>query len=130
MAVVCGCHDLGSSMNDLVNSISMLDAFGVRLLITSIEVDTGNGEPNGRRLVSLLRALTQFEEEVIRGRICAGMAEAQRNGRRGGRRRRAFPREVAVQMRLGGKSWRVIGRELGVPASTVRDALAGLQEGT
>ena len=41
---------------------------------------------------------------------------------------RKFPHEVALAPRKNRKSWRAIGRELGVPASTVRGPLARLRK--
>jgi len=59
---------------------------------------------------------------VVRRR-CRPHAETGRAGPAA----RKFAHDVALALRKGGKSWRAIGRELGVSPSTLRDALARLQ---
>jgi len=51
-----------------------------------------------------------------------------RNGRRARPAAREFPHEVALALRKNGKSWRAVGRELGVAPSTVRGAWPDFKE--
>lgn len=130
----------GRSVQQLVDQIQTLDRLGIRFLAPSQSIDTDHKSPTGRLLLNILAALAEFERDLIRERVNAGIADyrrAQKSGRLGkdrhsrsgrdlaiGRPRRVFRRDVAARMRARGLSWRAIAKELGVPSSTVRRAFA------
>lgn len=84
----------------------------------------------GRLLLNLLASLAEFELEMIRERVKAGMDRARRQGRRIGRprvtERRGFqPRFGAILERIdrGEISRRQAARELGVGYATLKRLL-------
>lgn len=86
-----------------------------------------------------LGAFAELERDLIAERVSAGLLEYRRAHKAGevgkrrhsrsgkdlphGRPARVFRRDRAIAMRKAGKSWRAIATELGVPQSTIRDAL-------
>jgi DNA invertase Pin-like site-specific DNA recombinase len=75
-------------------------------------------------IISILATLAKQEKIRISERTKAGLARAKAQGRRGGRPARVFSREHAAKLRAQGMSWRALGRELNIPQSTLRKALA------
>ena len=80
----------------------------------------------GRLLFKVLRAIAEFERDLIRDRVVAGMRAAQRRGKAVGRPKRLSEdqRERIVRLRHSGRSLREIASLLGVSKSTVGRALA------
>ena len=128
-AVVCWKLDRwGRSLVACLNSIEELDRLGVRLIVPGQNIDTDKNSPVGRLLMPILGAVGQFERELIRERVVAGVRAAQAKGKHCGRAKKVFRRDLVVEMRKQGKSWRQIGRELGIPQSTARLAYANLAD--
>jgi DNA invertase Pin-like site-specific DNA recombinase len=75
-----------------------LDRLGRSLkdLIESIDTTT----PGGKLIFHLMRALAEFERDLIRERTNAGLAAARARGRVGGRPRRASEGKVALARHL------------------------------
>lgn len=71
-------------------------------------------------LLTFLAAIAEFERELIRERVIAGLERARSEGRRLGRPRRCFDYPKAMAMRQAGASYVAISRALDVPATTVR----------
>lgn len=127
----------GRSVKELLTNIELLDLAGVRFLAGVIDTDKRN--PSSRLMLHVLAAVAEFERDLIRERVTAGLAEYRRAFAAGkigkvrnsvsgknlapGRPRRVFRRDEAEKLRKLGHSWRAIGRQLGVPASTIREAL-------
>jgi len=122
--VVCWKLDrFGRSMLDLIENIRELDKLGIRFIAPTQGIDTDQKSPTGRLILHILAALAEFERGMIVERTRAGVAEAQRQGKHCGRPRRVFRRDEAVQLRAEGLSWTAISSQLGLPVSTIRDAL-------
>ena len=89
----------------------------------------------GKLIFTVLSALAELERAILIERVRAGMATAKDKGKSFGRPKRVFRRDVAMEMRAAGNSWRVISNLLGVPVSTIREACAekvaksGVQKG-
>jgi DNA invertase Pin-like site-specific DNA recombinase len=116
------------SMKDFINITLQLDAWKVRLVSATEPVDSGDQSPFGRFTLQLLALLAELERNIIVARVQSGVEEARRQGRCGGRPRKAFRRDKAAILREGGMSWREIARHLGVAQSTIRLALGGVQK--
>lgn len=76
---------LGRTVRQLMDLMADLDARGVAFVSLTESLDTST--PQGRFLVAILAAMAQMEAEVARERTMAGLAEARRQGRTGGRPR-------------------------------------------
>jgi putative DNA-invertase from lambdoid prophage Rac len=114
----------GRTIRELLDNAATLDRVGIRLVVTDTRIDTGHPSQTGNLGMRIFSALAEFERDRRRLRAQAGVAEARRQGKQCGRPPRLFPRELALELRASGLSWRRIGRELGIPPSTLRTALA------
>lgn len=86
--------------------------------------------PIGELLIAIMAWVAEQERKRISERTKAGLAIARAKGRIGGRRPKVFDRAAAISMReeKPPKSWRVMERLLGVPQSTLRKVLKGVQQ--
>ena len=131
----------GRSVLNLVEGLQKLSSYGVRFIATSQAIDTDERSPTSKLILWILAAVAEFEREMVRERVAAGLKSyrdafsAGRIGRgrprhsrsgkdlRPGRPVRIFDRSRALAMRNRGLSLRQISRELGVSEPTVRRAL-------
>ena len=114
---------LGRSLAHLVQSIQELSGLGVRFIAITQNIDTDESNPMARLLLHLMGAFAEFEREMIRDRTLSGVRAARAKGKTLGRPRRVFRRDEVASMRTAGQSWGAIAKALGIPASTVRDAV-------
>lgn len=113
----------GRSLKDLITNILLLDGYGVRFISVTQGIDTDKQNPASRFMMHILAAVAEFERGIIVERVRAGVAEAQRQGKHCGRPKRIFRRDEALALQKGGASLRAIAKQLGVPLSTVADAI-------
>lgn len=111
----------GRSLRHLINSIEELHARGVAFVSLSDNLDFTT--PAGRLMFQIMGAFAEFERELIRDRVKAGMARATAQGKDCGRRKKVFRRDQALELRAAGKSLREIAAELGVSHGTIRNVL-------
>jgi len=78
--------------------------------------------PAGELMLAIAAWIAKQERIRISERTRAGVERARRQGKHCGRPKAMFRRDVARELRRDGWSWGKIAAELGVPASTVRDA--------
>ena len=74
---------LGRSMIDVMQTVAGLHARGVGVLSVSDGIDPST--PTGRLMLGLLASMAEYERELIRERVNAGVAAAQARGVRFGR---------------------------------------------
>lgn len=74
---------LGRSLLNLVETVNELHAVGVDLYIHQQAIDTST--PAGKLAFSVFGALAEYERELIRERVKAGLDRAKRNGVKLGR---------------------------------------------
>ena len=120
----------GRSLINCVAGIQELTAAGVRFIAVSQGLDTDAANPTSRLLLHILAAVAEFERELIKERVSAGLKHAKTKGVRIGRPRRVFDRQRALDMRGQGMSLPAIARELGIGYGTVvrgMDALSKRQ---
>jgi DNA invertase Pin-like site-specific DNA recombinase len=111
---------LARSTHHLVVLAKELEALGVDLVITDQAIDTTT--PTGRLLFHMLAAISEFERELIRERVIAGVRRAKAKGKKLGRpRRHIVDTARAVALMEAGSSLRSTARALGVhPSAIVR----------
>ena len=105
---------------------STLDARGVHIIITTLGVDLKT--PAGRLVFGLMAQIAEFERELIRERVTAGIAAAKEPGVAFGRRHTLRPnqRAEAVRMHLEeGKSIGQIAALFGCGRTVVHRAIKG-----
>ncbi len=124
----------GRSLVHCVSTIQELASLGVRFIATSQGLDTDETNPASNLLLHILAAVAQFERELIRERVTAGLQTAKVKGPRSGnpigRPRRIFDREELAGLRRQGLSFRTIASQMGLGEGTVRQALAGAEKGS
>ena len=120
--VVWAIDRLGRSLRALVLTCEELGALGIDLVSYTQPIDTTT--PAGRLTYSVLGAVAQFERELCRERVRAGIAKARSAGTRLGRP--PLDLDIAyVRGRLAaGETIRAIARSLGTTHTSLRRALA------
>jgi DNA invertase Pin-like site-specific DNA recombinase len=74
---------MGRSMSHLIGMIQQLERQGVGFQSLTEKIDTTT--PGGRLIFHLFGALAEFERDLIRERVHAGLKSARARGRKGGR---------------------------------------------
>jgi DNA invertase Pin-like site-specific DNA recombinase len=115
----------GRSVSNCLASIADLTRLGVRWIAVTQNLDTDQNNPMARFMLTIMAAVAEFEREMIRERVKAGMANAKSRGNRLGRKRVVFDRDKALLLQARGFSQRSIARQLGVGLGTVSRALSG-----
>jgi putative DNA-invertase from lambdoid prophage Rac len=123
-AVLCWKLDrFGRSLVHCVSSIQELASLGVRFIATSQGLDTDESNPASKLLLHILAAVAQFERELIRERVSAGMKNAKARGTRSGkpigRPRRVFDRAEVLRLRQNGLAVAKIALQMRVGVGTV-----------
>ncbi len=112
------------SVKHLHDTLAVWDAVHVGFLSAQEGFDTTTAL--GRLLLNLLASLAEFELEMIRERVIAGMEWARKEGKAVGRPPGPDPRKVAHVRRLlpllqsGQLSWRQAAAQAGVALSTLQ----------
>lgn len=74
---------LGRSLKHLINTVLGLNERGVNIVITTMSIDTRT--PTGKLIFGILASIADFERELIRERVNAGIAAAKARGVKFGR---------------------------------------------
>lgn len=118
----------GRSVADLTSNIQQLEKCGIRFMAVSQGIDTDQSNPTSRLLMHMLAAIAEFEAEIIRERVKAGVEHAKRVGTRSGkaigRPQRVFRRDEVIRLRAEGVPVREIARRLDIGMGTVMRACA------
>jgi len=89
---------LGRSLKDLIARITQLQNqnIGFKSLTENIDTTTSGG----KLIFHIFGSLAEFERDIIRERTQAGLAAARARGKRGGRRPRLKPKDIALVRKL------------------------------
>ncbi len=120
--VVTKLDRLARSLHQLVALSRELEALGVDLVVLDQAIDTTT--PSGRLLFHMLAAIAEFERDLIRDRVVAGLRRVQSQGTRLGRPRTVFDRPRARRLLEAGQSIRQVARLLGVSRATLARAVS------
>jgi DNA invertase Pin-like site-specific DNA recombinase len=114
---------LGRSLQHLVETVNELHAVGVDLYIHQQAIDTST--PAGKLAFSVFGALAEYERELIRERVKAGLERARKNGVKLGRPTNLNDsvRAAIVALRARDHSIRNIAAQLRVGTGTVYKVL-------
>jgi DNA invertase Pin-like site-specific DNA recombinase len=113
---------LARSVSHLVRIVHDFDALGVDLVVLDQAIDTTT--PSGRLLFHVLASVAEFELDLIRDRIMAGLARARAQGKRLGPKLANVDVAKAEALISGGMSMRAAARELGASPETLRRRVA------
>jgi len=115
----------GRSTMDLLHTLRELEARRVSLIAMSgMAFDLGTA--TGRMLATVLAGIAEFERDLLRERVRSGLAAARARGKVLGRRPGQRPKSDRLAPKVlalvaAGRSYRLIGRELGLSKNTVAD---------
>jgi putative DNA-invertase from lambdoid prophage Rac len=127
VVVVWKLDRFGRSLVHCVSGIQKLASCGIRFIATSQGLDTDESNPASKLLLHILAAVAQFERELIRERVSAGMRAAKARGTKTGnaigRPRRIFDREEVARLRAEGASIEKIARQMSIGVGTVARVL-------
>jgi DNA invertase Pin-like site-specific DNA recombinase len=115
---------LGRSTLDALTMAKNLDDRGVHIVITTLGVDLKT--PAGRLVFGMMSQISEFERELIRERVKAGMTEARKRGIHTGRKHTLTPSQRAEAARMhhcDGKSLAEIAALFGCGRSVVHRAV-------
>jgi DNA invertase Pin-like site-specific DNA recombinase len=109
----------GRSLVDLVTTLQELTALQVGFVSLSEALDLTT--PSGRALAGMLAVFAEFERDILRDRVKAGIAQARKEGRPHGRPQ-TITRHAAEVKNLfqQGVSKREIAKTLGISRTSVR----------
>src|SRR6266849_9861955 len=109
----------GRSVVDLVSTLHELQELGVGFISLHEALDFTT--PTGRAMAGLLAIFAQFEREILRERVKAGIAQARKRGTPHGRPPTVAHHAAAVrQLAAAGLSKSAIARQLGLSRTSVR----------
>jgi putative DNA-invertase from lambdoid prophage Rac len=113
----------GRSVTDLLATLQELEHLGVGFVSLTEALDLTT--PSGRAMAGLLAVFAEFEREILRERVRAGLAHAKRNGQRLGRPMTAgLHADKVRKLHRTGVSKAEIGRRLRIGRTSVRRILA------
>jgi putative DNA-invertase from lambdoid prophage Rac len=112
----------GRSVTDLLTTLQELEHLGVGFVSLTEALDLTT--PAGRAMAGLLAVFAEFEREILRERVRAGLAHARQNGKRLGRPLTAALHTDRVhQLRRSGLSKSAIALRLHIGRTSVRRIL-------
>jgi len=115
----------GRSLVDLVSTLQELASLNVGFVSLSEALDLTT--PSGRALAGMLAVFAEFERDILRDRVRAGIAQARKNGRPHGRPPTVAKYSQRVRaLAKNGLSKSEISRRLGISRTSVRRFLANL----
>ena len=131
----------GRSTTDLLATLKELEGRRVSLVaLNGMAFDLTT--PHGRMMATLLAGIAEFERELTQERIRSGIAAAKARGKWLGRQPGQRPKSDRLAPKVlalvaGGRSYRLVGREVGLSKNTVAGIvkrhrptqMAGLSEG-
>ena len=115
----------GRSTTDLLATLKELEARRVSVVaLNGMTFDLTT--PHGRMMATMLAGIAEFERELIQERIRSGIAAAKARGKRLGRQPGQRPKSDRLASKVlalvaKGRSYRLIGREVGLSKNTVAD---------
>ena len=112
----------GRSLLDLIATLQELHAVGVGFVSLTEALDMTT--PGGRALAGMLAVFAEFERDILRDRVKAGIAQARREGRPHGRPPTVNQHAPEIcSLFASGTSKRQIASKLGISRSSVRRML-------
>ncbi len=112
----------GRSLVDLVGSLKELGELGVGFVSLTEALDLSTS--TGRAMMGLLGVFAEFERDLLRERVKAGISHARSLGRPHGRPKTvALEREKILKLKVAGKNHSEISRELNIGRTSVRRVL-------
>jgi DNA invertase Pin-like site-specific DNA recombinase len=107
----------GRSLRHLVNALAEFESLGIAFVSLSDNLDLSTA--SGRLMFNIIGAMAEFERELIRERVRAGMKNARAKGTRIGRPRANVDPAQIARLRAQGLSWKKIAKQMGLGVGTL-----------
>jgi DNA invertase Pin-like site-specific DNA recombinase len=107
---------------DLMATLRELTELGVGFVSLTEALDLTT--PSGRAMAGMLAISAEFEREILRERVRAGIARARKEGRPHGRPPTASKPEEVIRLKAERVSHSEIARRLGIGRTSVRRILS------
>jgi putative DNA-invertase from lambdoid prophage Rac len=116
---------LARSLSHLAQVLSELRVHGTALICPTQGIDTTNANPAANLQLNILGAVAEFEREIIRERVIAGLSAAKQRGVKLGRpaTSKRFLNDVTRLYAIG-LGQKAISEALGIPLSTTGELIA------
>jgi DNA invertase Pin-like site-specific DNA recombinase len=123
---------LGRSLVDLIGLLQELHSTGIDLYLHQQGINTAT--PAGKALFQMMGVFAEFEREMIRERVTAGLERARKHGTRSGNAIGRPGVSEAVEARIRelrgqGMGMIKIAKEAGCGVSVVQRVVAGMSDG-
>ena len=117
---------LGRSITHLCLLVDEMTRLNIPLVCSSQGIDTSEGNPCGKFQLDVLKAVCEFERNLIRDRVNIGLAAARARGVRLGRPTSLHKRaDEVLALKKKGMGLRAISRQLEMAVSSVHSVLTG-----
>lgn len=111
---------IGRSLTHLCLLVDEMSNLGVPLICSSQGIDTTGNNPASKLQLDVLKAVCEFERNLIKDRVNAGLNAARARGVRLGRPSTLNKRQDEVMtLKQQGLGLREIGRQLNIPIASV-----------
>jgi DNA invertase Pin-like site-specific DNA recombinase len=112
------------STRHLINALHEFNHLGIHFISFTENIDTSS--PMGKVLFAIISAMAEFERDLIRERVKAGLNRAKQKGIRLGRPSLLTEelQEMICSLREGGKSIRTIAKQVKISPSLVHKTLS------
>ena len=124
----------GRSTLDLLETLRELEARRVSVIaLSGITFDLASAA--GRMMATVLAGIAEFERDLLRERVRSGLAAAKARGKTLGRQPGQRPKSDRLTSKVlalvaQGRSYRLIGRELGLSKNTVAGIVKRARDGS
>lgn len=124
----------GRSTLDLLETLRELEARRVSVIaLSGMTFDLASAA--GRMMATVLAGIAEFERDLLRERVQSGLAAAKARGKRLGRQPGQRPKSDRLAPKVlalvaQGRSYRLIGWELGLSKNTVTGIVKRARDGT
>ena len=112
---------LGRSLSHLLKTLEEFESLGIDFVAFNQNIDTTT--PTGRLMFSMIGAFAEFERELIRERVKAGMQTAKEKGQHIGRPFTVVDNRKVHELRNQGLSIRKVAKEMDIKPSRVQYVL-------
>lgn len=112
------------SVSHLVQALETFRALGIEFVSLTEGIDTTT--PTGKMIFTIMGAVAEFERDLIRERVNAGLRAARARGQKLGRPRVTVDAYQIAELRQHGQSWKEISQQLGIGSGTARRAFLSL----
>lgn len=130
MVIVWKLDRFGRSIKHLITAIYELDNLGITFVSYQENIDLST--PSGRLMFHMLASMCEFERELIRERVCAGVANARAKGKKIGRKGMApieKKKVIAVYIEDRSRSVRIVAKIAKTSPATAARILSDYKAG-